>query len=290
VGTTLGLLDGAHRGGDDAYVRKYDASGALQWTRQFGTGSYDRAIGVAADAGRVVVVGTTGGNLQGGNLGSGDAFVRAYGLSGDLLWTHQFGTGVRDEAWRVALAGAGTIFVSGITDGAFASASAGSTDVFVRALDANGVPTWTRQFGTGKSDANNGLGLDAAGIVYATVTYEDAVGSLARFTSEGSALTPIPLISPLALSVGADGELVSASTANDDTHGPHAGATDALVERVAADGTRRWIRQFGTSSVDFAMGVHLLPDGGAIVVGSTDGSLVGSSAGRSDVFVRRYGP
>ncbi len=36
-GYSDGSLEGPNAGGSDAFVSKYDASGTLQWTRQFGT-------------------------------------------------------------------------------------------------------------------------------------------------------------------------------------------------------------------------------------------------------------
>jgi hypothetical protein len=49
VGHTNGLLAGTERfGAFDAFVRKYDANGTEQWTRQFGTAAGDYAWAVAA--------------------------------------------------------------------------------------------------------------------------------------------------------------------------------------------------------------------------------------------------
>ncbi|MDM7325229.1 MAG: SBBP repeat-containing protein [Thermus sp.] len=62
--------------------------GSGLWTRQFGTGSDDAALGVAVDnSGNIVVVGLTGGTLPGNgqthaNAGWADAFVRKYNDSG----------------------------------------------------------------------------------------------------------------------------------------------------------------------------------------------------------------
>ena len=60
VGATESRLGGKHRGGDDAFVRKYAPDGEVVWTRQFGTRGSDHALDVAVDAeGRIVVVGST---------------------------------------------------------------------------------------------------------------------------------------------------------------------------------------------------------------------------------------
>lgn len=68
------------------------------------------------------------------------------------------------------------------------------------------------------------------------------------------------------------------------------GKADAITVTVVAPGAVLWTRQFGTNSADFATGVAADAHGGAFVAGSTDGALVGSSAGDGDAFVRAYGP
>ncbi len=58
VGQTGGALPGQiSAGGSDAFARKYDPTGNELWTRQFGTTGVERALGVAAHATGVYVVG-----------------------------------------------------------------------------------------------------------------------------------------------------------------------------------------------------------------------------------------
>ena len=77
-GHTQGALGGPNAGGADAFVSKYDSSGSLLWTRQFGTSSNDYSYGgtVAADPfGNVFISGETYGSLGGPNAGGEDAFL-----------------------------------------------------------------------------------------------------------------------------------------------------------------------------------------------------------------------
>ncbi|MEQ1920897.1 MAG: SBBP repeat-containing protein [Pyrinomonadaceae bacterium] len=81
AGSTLGTLPGqASSGGQDAYVRQYDASGTATFTQQFGTAGIDNALNVGADAaGNNYVVGFISGALPGQTYsGTEDAFVRKY--------------------------------------------------------------------------------------------------------------------------------------------------------------------------------------------------------------------
>ena len=71
-GTTLGSLDGANAGNADTFVSKYNASGSLLWTRQFGTSKIEFGSDVSADGlSNVYVAGSTGGSL-GGTFAGGD--------------------------------------------------------------------------------------------------------------------------------------------------------------------------------------------------------------------------
>jgi hypothetical protein len=65
-------------GGDDAFVRKYDAAGTEIWTHQFGASGNDMARAAVADASSVYVAGLTDGSLPGQTSAGGeDAFLAA---------------------------------------------------------------------------------------------------------------------------------------------------------------------------------------------------------------------
>ncbi len=94
AGLTGGALPGqSNSGGTDVFVRKYDFSGNVIWTRQFGTPTDDLARRISVDAGGVYVTGLTHGTLPGQvSSGDRDAFVRKYDADGNELWTRQFGS------------------------------------------------------------------------------------------------------------------------------------------------------------------------------------------------------
>jgi hypothetical protein len=122
------------------FVRKYDSTGVVVGTWQFGTAQEDYPSSVGADAANnFYVAGSTTGNLAAGAgfsvTGYYDAFVRKYSSSNTTLWTRQFGTAGNELAYGVA-AGTSTIFVTGSTDGPLAGWSRGSTDAYLRSMDA----------------------------------------------------------------------------------------------------------------------------------------------------------
>ena len=135
VGTTSAQLGAEHFGKQDAFVRKYSLDGDELWTRQFGTEADDTLAAIALDEdGQVYVAGATKGDLEAGNEGGFDIFVRKYSAAGELRWTKQLGT-EEDDAARALIVGAcDAVFVAGSTRGAFVGESSGRQDAFVMRL------------------------------------------------------------------------------------------------------------------------------------------------------------
>jgi hypothetical protein len=152
-----------NQGGKDIFVRAYRPDGDVLWTREFGTPKDDTALGVTAVGDRIYLAGTTAETLP-GQTGEGgtDAFVRAYDLDGQTLWTRQFGSPAADGAEAVtALTDA--VYVAGGTLGALpGQTSAGGMDAFVRAYDSDGVALWTRQFGSEALDDDDERAIGVA--------------------------------------------------------------------------------------------------------------------------------
>jgi hypothetical protein len=155
VGQAQGALPGAQswQGWFDAFLRKYDHTGNLLWTRQFGSPLDDSAMGAATYAGSLYVAGFTSGALTNQpNAGFTDAFLRKYDTNGNVLWTRQFGTGGWDKATAIVADAAG-VYVVGETSGSFTrQPSSGNGDCFVKRYDPSGNLLWTQQFDSGEPD------------------------------------------------------------------------------------------------------------------------------------------
>ena len=103
---TGGILGESSAGSGDAFISKYDASGAIQWTKQLGTSSIDESQGVSADGlGNVYISGTTMGSLVIPVSGHSDVFVSKYNALGTLQWTEQLGTSSGDHNYGVSADG-----------------------------------------------------------------------------------------------------------------------------------------------------------------------------------------
>ena len=135
-GLTEGDLGGPNAGYNDAFIRKYDASGTLQWTQQFGTSNSDSSLDASADGlGSVYIAGKINGDPE-LYLGEADAFISKYDASGTLEWTQQFGSAEYDLAGAVSADGLGNVYISGYTDGSLGGPNAGGSDAFVAKFGA----------------------------------------------------------------------------------------------------------------------------------------------------------
>jgi hypothetical protein len=302
--TNFALPDQQYHRRSDAFVRKYDPSGAVLWTRQFGTSGTDQALALAADGSGVVVVGSTDGRFpKQAPAGGLDAFVARFGPGGRRLWLRQFGTPGIDEAVAVARHGSG-LFVAGSTDGILGTAGLGGTDAFVGRFTSQGEPRWIRQFGSSGIDRAHGLGI-GAGTVYVVGSTDGvlpgktSIGGTDAFvqtydvdggrgwsrqlgttgTDEARSILSVP-----------GGSFVAGLTDGALYGQVPGGGSDAFVMRLDRRGQRDWVRQFGSAASDEA--VAITGNANAIyVAGSTSGALPGQELlGETDGFIRRYMP
>ena len=133
TGITNGGLEGVNQGSLDAFIRKYDASGNVSWTKQFGTNLADWSNGIAVDpAGNIYVAGSTQGNLLATNKGDYDGFIRKYDPNGNALQARQFGTVAFDRGDKVTLDANNNVYVTGSTQGNMQGVNKGGLDVYIR--------------------------------------------------------------------------------------------------------------------------------------------------------------
>ncbi len=109
------------------------------------------------------------------SLGTRDAFVAKYAPDNSLVWVQQMGgsnAGGFDRGTSIQIDGSGNVCVTGEFAGttAFGSinlTSAGSADAFVAKLNSSGTFQWADSWGTPYFNSGAGVGVDAAGNVYA---------------------------------------------------------------------------------------------------------------------------
>jgi hypothetical protein len=311
IGQTSGELPGQKNAGMiDAFLRRYDASGAEVWTRQYGTAERDIPKGLTLDdSGHVYVVGQTFGTLPGqASAGGWDAFLRKYTPAGDEVWTRQFGGGGAESAASVRVDRAGNAYVVGGTRAALpGQTNIGDYDGFIVKFDGVGNQVWARQFGTTVEDYTLAVTLDAngnpiiAGETSGRLAGAAAAGGLDGFVRQydpnGQVVWTRQFGSPLddyavSAMVGPKGDvLVAGSTTGSLPGHTSAGESDAFIMAFGGQGAVGWSHQFGTSGVDDAEGIAFDAAGNTFVAGRTGGSLPGASSnGGSDAFLAAAGP
>jgi hypothetical protein len=247
-GHTTGDLAGSRVGLVDAFLAKYDAAGAVAWTRQLGVlGIGTRSTGVSADMlGNVFISGVTSGSLASQSAGDNDAFVSKYDSSGSLIWTRQLGSSANEWSQGVSADSIGNVYISGFTLGDLGGPNAGGTDAFLSKFDSAGTLLWSRQLGTPLNEDRVKVSADSLGNVF-----------------------------------------ISGYTLGD-LGDSNAGINDAFISKYDANGDLQWTRQLGTAQSDFSEGVAADGLGNVYISGMTAGDLVGTNAGATDAFVTKY--
>lgn len=178
------------KGGQDAFVAKYNSSLQLVWAAQLGGTSTEQGNDIAVDnSGNVYTTGNfwstvdfdpgTGiFNLT--SAGTGDAFVSKLDKDGNFVYAFQLGSSGNDNGFALALDADGNLLVggnfNGTTDfdpgsGTTNLTSAGSIDAFLAKYNPSGNLIAARSFGGTDVDQIIKIKLDSKGNVYIAGTF-----------------------------------------------------------------------------------------------------------------------
>jgi hypothetical protein len=149
--TNRGMGNGTY----DAFLTKFNSSGAKQWTRLWGSTQYDEGIGVAlAGTDTIYVAGraSDGMDWQQG-VGSWDLFLTKFSADGTKHWTKLWGSTAEDTALGLTVAANGNVYVVGYAEGAFdGQTHTGGEDACICGFTAGGARFWTEMWGEGLED------------------------------------------------------------------------------------------------------------------------------------------
>jgi hypothetical protein len=281
----LGYTDGAlgfKLGADDVFLRKYNASGTVVWTRQFGTTNYDYAIDLALDAGGNVVV------LSQDNDTAGFT-VRKFNANGVLQTSRTVTSVVLANLIPKALAidSAGSVIVLAEWYGGPGT----NSNVRVFKLTAALADVWNVAFQqTVAYDIPYDVTTLGTDIYLTTRIASTTAGYGARYgklNSAGTFITARQLeptstcncTDPYSITVDASGNVyVAGSTSGSFPGFTNAGNTDIVVFKYNAATVRVWAKQFGqgangTDSDDSARGIAV--SDAVYITGYTNGNLLG---------------
>ncbi len=325
VGYTYGDLEGnvnadSSHATTDVFVTKLSATGARIWTKQFGTSDTDDCYSVATNmaTGDIYLTGITLGALNGeslAGLGPINAFVTKMSTTGTILWTRLTGT-TGYYAWgnAVTVDDTGNVYLAGSIDGGLVSIQTGTAfvnqdpknapnspfntyDVFIVKFDTNGLPQWTRQFGTPADDTGDGIAFAPAvagpSAVVVTGSTDGNLGGtnsgladlyVAKFDTAGILLWAQQLGSAvadnawgIAINQGTGDIYVTGGTYGNldgNTNADPSGSTaDLFVVKYDVYGVKQWTGQLGSADNDVATGIAFGANYGVVVTGRTSGNL-----------------
>jgi hypothetical protein len=287
-------------GNSDAFVRKYDALGNLEWSQLLASSQDDVAAAISIDqsAGRIYVSGHTRGILDVANSGGLDAFIAQYDFEGTLQWARQLGSASVDHGASVAADGLGNVYLAGTTFHRFDNPPA-SDDAFVAKYDALGNLLWRQEIATSGDDRCLGMATDDLGNVFiAGNTSGDLDGSgfggvdifISRIDSSGA----LQWTKQIGTNEGESASSVVAGEVGNvyfvgNTTGVlgenSSGRGDAVIGKINSQGQLQWLHQLGSNEFDAARGISYSSSGRLQVVGLTTGDLGGIHAGSGDGFV-----
>jgi hypothetical protein len=214
-----------------------------------------------------------------------------------LLQERTWGGPERDGAQGVAVAGDGSVYVTGETR----SFGAGGGDAFLLKYNASGTLEWQRTYGTAPDDLNSGeeAGIDVAVApdnsgVLVVGNYRDGNIFLAKFSPTGFLLWDLTwggnLEGASAVAVATNGTIYVTGI----TSSFGAGQGDAFLLSFTSAGSLNWQRTWGGESFDVPHGVAVATDGSIYISGDTQFNansafLVKFAADGSVVWQREWG-
>jgi hypothetical protein len=182
---TYNLTESTPQGAGDAFLAKYDATGAFVWAGSLQGANTELINGIGADgSGNVYITGSFPGyvnfDLLGGSqtltsVGSSDIFIAQYSATdGSYGYAHQIGgAGVANSGNAIHVLSSGDYYVTGYFSGSSVNfnpggtaknlSSAGGEDAFLTHYTSSGNIVWGVNIGGSNDDGGNTVGIASDG-------------------------------------------------------------------------------------------------------------------------------
>ncbi|MBK8947475.1 MAG: SBBP repeat-containing protein [Flavobacteriales bacterium] len=184
--STADIASGGHQnvfGGGlvDAFIVKFDATGARQWASYYGGPGDDGGVACAFDVdGSAYMVGATtsatdiaSGGHQGFLAGDWDGFVVKFDGTGIREWGTYYGGIEEERALSCAVDDNGNLYVAGTTESAtgidslgFQNVFGGGIDAFLVKFSSTGARSWGTYYGDTGLNRGFSCSTDGSGSVY----------------------------------------------------------------------------------------------------------------------------
>lgn len=309
--STDGDITGNH-GGNDYWVVKFDATGAIQWQKSLGGSGDDIAtdIQTTTDGGYIVAgrSSSTNGDVT-GNHGNSDYWIVKLDSTGVIQWQKCFGGSAGESAEFIQVTSDGGYIVTGRSfshDGDLTFESIGG--YWIVKMDSGGTKQWQKSFGGGSDDTAQSIRSTPDGgyivIGSSTSTNGDVTGNhgvadywVVKMDSAGvkqwqKSLGGSNYDYAFDIQNTSDGGYILAgysSSNNGDVTGNH-GAQDFWIVKINNTGTLQWQKSLGGSSNEQAYSIQVTSDGGYVVGGysrSNSGNVSGNHGGSYDFWLIR---
>jgi hypothetical protein len=301
TGGTYNEIGGPNKGVSDTYLVKFSDSGALLWSSQIGSSSYEISNAVTTDTvGNAYIGGTTYGKFAGNNAGQRDAIMAKYASGGNVLWTRQFGSTFNDDIRSMQVAPDGSFFVAGHTEGSLFATNAGGVDMFVAKFDSAGNQIWGRQLGSTAYDRGYSVAVDSLGNAYIAGATEGTItgpngsaagGFLMKYNAAGDLQWVQQLVdSPNSTAASVAVDLAGNPFVAGSIYASGGSDAQAFLSKCDSAGTFLWTQQFGSSGDDTGYSVAWDPLGSTYVAGYTEGDFAAPNAGTFDAFLAKFSP
>ncbi len=300
-----------NHGGDDGWLVKLDADGAISWQHTVGGTSTDKfyAVEQTPDGGYIAAGYTA--SINGDvafNHGDLDAWVVKFDALGSIVWEHTFGGVATDVAYAVTPTADGGYLFAGTSRSQVVPGNHGLDDFWVVKLNAAGGELWQNQFGgsvdeqpysvvqlvdggylvSGMTASNDADVTGQHGGQDAWVVKVSSAGALVWQSCLGG--TGYDYAYKTRRTADGGSIMAASATSNDgDVSGNHGLGNDAWIVKLDATGGITWQKMLGGSSSDRAKDIQQTADGGYIFIGdadSQDGDLSGN-IGIADIWLVR---
>jgi hypothetical protein len=313
------------RGSSDAWVVKMDAIGKITWQKRFGGSANETEGSIAntSDGGYIMAIttaSTASGDITGTNHGNFDVWIVKLTNTGDISWQQMYG-GNRNEIVTAIhqTADGGYIFlatsassatgnVTGTNHGALPT-----TDLWIVKLNATGGIAWQQLYGGTNNETASDIKQTAeGGYIVLSNTLSTTGGNITGVNKGGLDTWVLKLnatggITWQQLLGGTqsdglygivqttDGGYIMAgntySSASGNVTGTNHGDFDLWIVKLNATGGITWQQLYGGSALETCNGniIQQTPEGGYIIVGTTQssasGNVTGTKLGFSDFWV-----
>jgi len=292
---------------DDCWIVKLDSIGNIKWEKSYGGTAVDEAVSIqqTKDRGYIFAANTLSndGDVT-GNHGNGDCWVVKLDSVGGIKWQKCFGSNGGESIFSIdKTTDNGYIFLglSSVTINGDVTFNHGAQDYWLVKLDSLGNLKWQKSLGgsdkdwgamvkqtTDKGYILNGYSFSIDGDVTGNsgvscdywIVKTDSVGNISWQKSAGGSMNDYGSSIQQSLD---GGFLIGGFTDSNDglVSGNH-GGRDNWIIKLDPFGNFIWQQCFGGTGDDYARGLQLTSDGGAIMVGNTnsnDGDVSGNHGG-----------